>query len=34
MKDPEVNELGELWSESGQWEDFTTELSRWRTRLS
>lgn len=34
MKDPEANELGELWSESGQWEDFTTELSRWRTRLS
>ncbi len=34
MKNPEDNELGELWSESGQWEDFTAEISRWRTRLS
>ncbi|WP_411732867.1 DUF4259 domain-containing protein [Paeniglutamicibacter sp.] len=33
MKDPEENELGELWMESGQWEDFTAEISRWRARL-
>jgi hypothetical protein len=34
MKNPEDNELGELWSESGHWEDFAAEISRWRTRLS
>jgi hypothetical protein len=34
MKDATGNELAQLWAESGQTSGFTTEIDRWRSRLS
>ncbi|HET7154018.1 MAG TPA: DUF4259 domain-containing protein [Hyphomicrobiaceae bacterium] len=34
MKDATGNELAQLWAESGQTSEFTTEIDRWRSRLS
>lgn len=33
LLDPEENELAELWQEAEEFSEFTTELSRWRSRL-
>jgi len=34
MKDAAGNELAQLWAESGQTSEFTSEIDRWRSRLS